>query len=401
MKKFILYAILILAIFKNNSVSGQVVNNVYPKFGKGIIFIAPDTSMSLKFNARFQTLLALKKPLIENADIEREMMIRRARLKFEGFLLTPRLEYKIELALSNKDNGKVIKQGGEGANIVLDAVAKYEAFDNLEIWFGQTKLPGNRERVISSQALQFVDRSLVNSLFTLDRDLGVQVHHKFNVGQAVFKDRYAISMGEGRNITEADTGGLSYTGRIEFLPFGEFIKNGDYFDADLVREPTPKVSLAAGYSYNNNAVKSGGELGSFLKESRDLKTFFADFMLKYRGWSVTSEYMNKQSDRNSLLSDTSNFFQTGSGWNIQSGYLFKNNFEIAARYTVVNPSKNINLASQIVELKGFNNLTKEYTVGVSKYFKGHFLKIQTDASYIDEEGADGVLRYRFQVEVGF
>ena len=61
-----------------------------------------------------------------------------------------------------------------------DAVVKYKATKNLEFWFGQTKLPGNRERVISSQALQFVDRSLVNSRFNIDRGSGIQFrsHHK-------------------------------------------------------------------------------------------------------------------------------------------------------------------------------------------------------------------------------
>ena len=52
---------------------------------------------------------------------------------------------------------------------------------NFEIWFGQGKLPGNRERVISSGNLQQVDRSLLNSLFTIDRDFGFQLRHHFNI----------------------------------------------------------------------------------------------------------------------------------------------------------------------------------------------------------------------------
>jgi phosphate-selective porin OprO and OprP len=34
---------------------------------------------------------------------------------------------------------------------VLDAVAKWNFAENFSLWFGQAKLPGNRERVISSQ----------------------------------------------------------------------------------------------------------------------------------------------------------------------------------------------------------------------------------------------------------
>lgn len=370
-------------------------NGVFTKFGKGINFTAADSSMSLKLGARFQTLFVAEKPLTEGTDIEKELMIRRFRLKMDGFVFTPNLEYKIELALSNRDNSPVIKEGSNAANIVLDAMLKYAFNDNLEVWFGQTKLPGNRERVISSQNLQFVDRSNVNSLYTLDRDIGLQLHHKFHIGTAVVKDKWAISMGQGRNITIADTGGLSYTGRLELLPMGEFTSKGDYFDADLAREKTPKLSLAAGYSYNDGAVRKGGELGSFLKSSRDLSTFFADAMLKYNGWSLTSEYMNKEADHNPLLSDSSNYFQTGDGWNIQSGYLFKNNVEIAARYTVVNPS---------LEIKGAEMAGKvtEYTLGLSKYFVGHNLKVQTDVSHIrDMLNPDPSLRWRLQVEMAF
>ena len=394
MKTF--YFTLILSMMWGASTLHAQDKNIYAKFGKGVNFMAPDSSMSLKLGVRFQTLFSAERSLADNSNIEKEMQIRRFRLKFDGFAFTPKLEYKIELALSNRDNAPAnLSQQGNAANIVLDAVLKYSISKNAEIWFGQTKLPGNRERVISSQALQFVDRSLVNGFYNLDRDLGVQLHHKFNIGKVVFKDKYAISLGQGRNVIASDTGGLSYTGRLEILPMGEFTNKGDYFDSDLAREPKPKISLGVGYSYNDDAPRKAGELGSFLKESRDLSTFFADLMIKYKGWSLTSEYMNKEADKNPLLKDTSNFFQTGNGWNIQSGYLFKNNFEIAARYTVINPSSEILNA-------GESNYIYEYTLGVSRYIVGHNLKIQSDLSYIeDKENQDPDVRFRFQVEMAF
>lgn len=368
---------------------------VFAKFGKGVNFIAEDSSMSLKLGARFQTLFVAEKQLVEGAPVEKELMVRRFRLKMDGFAFTPRLEYKIELALSNRDDGPIMPQAANAPSIVLDAVLKYALSNNTEVWFGQTKLPGNRERVISSQALQFVDRSLVNGLYTLDRDIGLQLHHKFNIGAVVIKDKYAVSLGQGRNITISDTGGFSYTGRLEVLPFGEFTDKGDYFDADLVREKSPKLSLAAGYSYNDDAERKNGELGAFFKETRDLKTFIADAMLKYNGWSVTSEYMNKKSSGTPLLKDSSNFFQTGSGFNIQSGYLFKNNFEVAGRYSVADPTS-------ILKLMGKADKIKEYTLGVSKYFVGHSLKIQSDISHTRNFlDTDPSLRYRLQVEFAF
>lgn len=83
------------------------------------------------------------------------------------------------------------------------------------------------------------------------------------------------------------------------------------------------------------------------------------------------------------------------GWNIQSGYLFKNNFELLGRFTIVNPST-------IIKTFGQAEKVKEYTLGMSGYFKGHNFKIQTDVSYINDYGkTHSQLRYRLQVEMDF
>ena len=123
-----------------------------------------------------------------------------------------------------------------------------------ELWVGQTKLPGNIERVVSSGNLQFVDRSILNSRFNIDRDVGLQLRHKDKLGKNfVIREKIALSQGEGRNVTEGNQGGLQYTGRIELLPFGEFTSKGDYSSSDLKREPTPKLMVSATYDHNNNA----------------------------------------------------------------------------------------------------------------------------------------------------
>ena len=48
------------------------------------------------------------------------------------------------------------------------------------------KLPGNVERVVSSANLQLIDRSLLNSRFNIDRDLGIQLRHKTKLGSEFF-----------------------------------------------------------------------------------------------------------------------------------------------------------------------------------------------------------------------
>lgn len=395
-KGFVVACLIIASYFiasLNETAVAQTVMKT--KAGKGLQFIAADTSFAVKMNIRFQSLYAGE----FNYETDRysdQFLIRRSRLKFEGFVYSPSLEYKLELGLSNRDiGGGTISEFGNASNVVLDAVLRWEFARNWSVWFGQTKLPGNRERVISSQKLQFVDRSLLNGAYNIDRDAGVQLHHTFNVGPVIFREAAAISIGEGRNYIRTSRGGYDYTARVEVLPFGDFKGDGDYYGSDLAREETPKLSVGVSYDYNDRASREGGQLGSFFDEQRTLKTFFVDAMFKYQGLSIMSEYAEKQTvgvpvvsyDELGLVEDA---FEVGTGFNIQAGYLFRNKVEVAGRYTSIDPNYLTQRAEQ-----------KQYTLGLSKYIVGHTVKVQSDLSLLQEDGSNSELMYRFQVEMGF
>jgi len=365
----------------------------YSKFGKGLQFVAADSSFSFRFSTRFQLLYASSKD--ENGNQwDDNFQVRRARLKFEGFAYSPRLTYKIELGLSNRDiGGDVLKQQNFASNIILDAVAMWKATPHLEIWIGQAKLPGNRERIISSQKMQFVDRSLLNSRFNLDRDIGIQLHHQHEIGNVVFREIASVSMGEGRDITAENTGGHDYTARVEVLPFGEFKGEGEYVGSDIYREQTPKLALAASYDYNDGAIRERGQLGKFLSEPRDLQTMFVDAMFKYSGFSSMAEYATSKAENGSVVSRNEDgsikeAFVTGNAFNVQGGYLFKSNWEIAGRYTSYAPAA-ITLRSP----------EKQYTVGLSKYIAGHSLKVQSDITKSTFPAAEDDYQFRLQFEL--
>ena len=360
---------------------------------KGIIF-KKDSTFYARINARIQTLYQGEYSIDDKA-YEDGIQVRRARVKMEGFALSEQFEYKIELALSNTDMANSSPENSNSPNLVLDAFSKWNFAPGFSFWFGQTKLPGNRERVISSQKLQFVDRSLLNTRYNLDRDMGVQLHHTFKTGNVSFREVAALSMGEGRNITTGNKGGYDYTGRVEVYPLGEFKDEGDYFGADLSREDRPKLAVGLTYDYNDRASRERGQLGEFLSGSRDLKTFFADAMFKYRGFSVMTEFVDRETDGSAVVArndagDITEAFFTGTGFNLQSGYLFKNNVEIAGRYSSVNAENEIQEPDE-----------KQWTLGFSKYFVDHTLKIQSDVSLLRENRQNSEVMYRFQVEIGF
>lgn len=371
-----------------------------PKFGKGILnLVGQDSTWSMKIAARMQFLAT--STWEDGQTNQSEFLVRRARLKFEGFAFSPKLEYKLELGLSNNDISGASVYTDNAPRYILDAVVKWHFYKNFELWFGQTKLPGNRERVISSGNLQFVDRSLLNSRFNIDRDLGIQIHHHFNLTDTfVVKEAFALSQGEGRNITTGNLGGHQYTTRIELLPFGNFAGDGDYSGGDLKREETPKLSLGTTYDYNNNAVKNRSNLGSYMTNDVGLfetntSTVFIDAMFKYNGFSFMGEYSKRDAKdpyaKNSDGSLTGVEVQVGDGLNLQTGYLFKTNWEVSGRYT------NIALNKTITGKEAEN----QYTLGVSKYIVGHKLKVQSDLSYLDIVNSNNQLMYRLQFDIHF
>jgi len=379
MKKLILS---FLFVSLGLSLQAQEINE--NKFGNGMInFIAKDSSFSVKFAPRIQSRYQTERSYYEeNYDpVDINFSVRRARLKFDGFAFSPKLKYKIELGLSNRDISGASAYNRNTPRYILDAVVIWNFHENFELWAGQTKLPGNIERVVSSANLQLIDRSLLNSKFNIDRDMGIQLRHKSRFGgNWIIKEKFSISQGEGRNITEGNIGGLQYTSRLELLPFGEFSSKGDYSQGDLKREKSIKAMFGFTYDINENAVKSRSNMGSYMIQSSgglfetDITTIFLDGIIKYNGYAFMGEYANRDADQIEALEEdgrtkTGAVVGAGSALNIQGSYLFKSNFEITARYTNIN----------FKEITRLSDL-KQITFGVSKYVVGHSLKIQADIS---------------------
>lgn len=386
------------------SIIGQSQESNAPTFGKGLFnLVGKDSTWTMIVSARMQILAISDWDVTDGAlqNSEQNFLIRRARLKFDGFAYSPKLEYKIELGLSNRDISGASQFTSNAPRYILDAVVKWNFYENFVLWFGQTKLPGNIERVISSANLMQVDRSLLNSRFNIDRDMGFQLRHHFNLSEKfLIREIFAVSQGEGRNITSGNIGGHQFTTRLELLPFGEFLSKGEYKGSDQKREKTPKLMLAATFDSNQNAVKTRSNQGSYMFTDggffeTDINTIFIDAMFKYNGFSFMGEYAHRTADNpiatNLDGSLTGDVVLIGDGLNLQTGYLFHNNWEVSGRYT------NIKLDEEITG----RNPQDQYTLGFSKYIVGHKLKVQTDLSYLSEDGDQDRLMYRLQLEVHF
>ena len=400
MKKLLL---LIPIVFLSINTQAQEISDT--SFGKGLInFVAKDSTFSVKFAPRFQ--VRSMSSWDHNGAIygspEHNFIVRRARLKFDGFAYSPKLKYKIELGLSNRDISGANDFNRNTPRYILDAVIMWKFAKNWELWAGQTKLPGNVERVVSSGNLQLIDRSLLNSRFNIDRDLGVQIRHKSNLGgNFITREKFSISQGEGRNVTEGNEGGLQYTARLELLPFGAFKSKGDYSQSDLKREEKPKLMLGFTYNFNEEAVRERGFAGDYMIRTdetiygTDQTTVFVDAMYKYNGFSFMGEYAKRTADNEIAteidgVTPTGDVVLTGNALNLQAGYLFKNNYEIAGRYTTL----------EFESVTG-KDPTKQYTLGFNKFVLGHKLKIQSDLSYTTVDGEADNITFRLGFDLHF
>lgn len=395
MKKMLIIFILLVSHLSFAQILPSEESESY--FNDGIHFEHDPSHFKTRFRFRMQGRMTYQTEDAEKLSPEIiDFNIRRMRLRLDGTVADPRLLYRIQLSFTR---GDMDFDRTEYPNILRDAVVGWRLQPTTTIWYGQTKLPGNRQRVVSSGAQQFVDRSLLNATFNIDRDLGAQLHHRVGEEKPLWV-KLAISNGDGR-ATDNKNDGLAYTGRVEWLPLGAFTDEGDYFEADLAREPSPKFSIGAVYSLNKKTTRPGGQLGKQFTNpdlNVDMETTFIDALLKFRGFSWSSEFANRWT-QNPVLNDSGNIVTVykGQGFNTQVGYVFENNIEPALRYTQIKADRDA--------LTGTVNDEKQYTLALSKYIDGHTIKVQTDLSYneqlnrVQNTYASSWL-YRLQVEIG-
>jgi hypothetical protein len=329
-------------------------------FRKDSVFL-----MNLRF--RMQNRLASYSIMESEERPGVEAVVRRLRLRFDGYVLHPRIGYYIQLSFSRADQDLV---SGDIAQVVRDAMVYYTFSKRFYIGFGQSKLPGNRERVISSGNLQLPDRSIANQAFTLDRDFGLFAYYTLlNSSNQIVLLKAAFTSGEGRGQTITPYG-MSYTGRIEWLPMGRFKNLGDYSEGDLEYEPTPKLSLAYTYNFNDRTTRSGGQLGAYLPLPVDMTTQIADLMLKYRGWGLMAEYFNRRLGGytpDGVNDLTMNRIARGSGFNVQLSKVLHRKHEVVLRYAGVTPQKGYEAFQYRYRTRG---------LGYNYYLNKHRVKLQ-------------------------
>lgn len=363
--------------------------------GKGITFRPKNNMYEMTLRFRMQNMVGLS--FGKNFNLAgTDAQVKRLRLRFDGYIFSPKVLYSIQLGFSGYD-AAVLPNGN--MNIIRDAIVYYRHNAAWNIGFGQTKIKANRARVNSSSALQFVDRSIVNSEFNVDRDFGLFGEYNYgSFDKFALSAKASVTLGDGRNWNSSGIAGFAYTGRLELYPFGRFHGNGELMEGDVAYEEKVKMMIAGAYHFNDNAQRLQGTKGSIMPDgqSKDLNSYFVDFILKYRGFATCIDYMGRYV-ADPFFKENGDFVFTGSGLNVQASYLFDGKWEIAARNSTIFTDSRL---YGIADYKRWN----QTTLGVTRYLIGHSLKIQFDISYnyflapLDPDYDRWMMR--FQVELG-
>jgi hypothetical protein len=345
-------------------------------------------SMRLGFRIQNQLSYADFDEGLPSREDKVELQIRRLRLKLEGVAGHPNLTYTFQFSFSRGDQDWDTMRY---PNILRDGNVTWTYSPGHKLIFGLRKLPGNRQRVISSGAQEFVDRSIANASFNIDRDTGIQSWSEWFQDSTPLRLQLALTSGEGRGQPNIGLG-LSTTARVEWLPLGAYTDGGDYFEGDLSFETSPKLSIGIVTNINRDTYRLGGQIGPILENQsrRTIENGILDMNFKYLGWSISSEYF-KRTCQNPIISSNQSIL-VGTGYNAQVSYTFANHIGLGYRYTEVKP-----------EDLTFWFHRKQNTLGLIYYFNRHAIKIQSDFTHENESSASSTWRhhsFRLQFEYG-
>ncbi|MFZ9889472.1 MAG: porin [Myxococcota bacterium] len=390
---------------------GVDLDSIRFRAGKGLAFQSRDghQALELRLRVQFQSDTAwLPSEAPDAAEEERALEntfgIRRARLQFAGHVFGKHNRYKAEFAFSPRDLG--VRDGVPHQTPLLDWYAEFTHLRDLSLRLGQYKLLYSRQRVISSGDLAFVDRSLVQSEFNLDRDIGLHLYSSDLLGFDRFRYYAGVSIGEGRDVWAAqpmlstDAGGLQYLVRVEALPLGGAKEKWDYSEVDFDRSDAPRLALGFAYAFLDDGQRVRGYQGSpFADDGRvDYHNVNADLLLKWAGVTAFGELYWREGRRQPGTSgEVSEPARNGIGYGLQLDALVPSvPVNVGARYSTAQPGTYDATSTAL-------GTSQEAGLTIGWFPAEHALKLQADVFHLwsDELFVDAEDRVRVLMQVAY
>ncbi|MDD2308891.1 MAG: porin [Desulfuromonadaceae bacterium] len=314
----------------------------------------------------------------------RTFEVKRAKLIVSGHAFSKDVTYNLTTNFSNISGGTT-KNGG----LLENAWINYKLIDELQVRAGQDKVQFGRQWLTPATALQFIDQSHVTVAFAPTYDTGVNLNGK--IAKGLFTYSVGASGGLGQNYVRS-TENNAFAARITVNPFG-VMKNSE---SDVENSDKPLLSIGSSFYRNtvteseastantNNSLgflkkKSGwfalnnkGSVSATSKEEIDFNLFSVDTAFKWRGLSLTGEFMTGEGEM-----QRNNYKLHALGAYAQAGYMIiPKTVELAYRYAYLDPNRDAG-----------NDHWVENSMAVSWYIKEHNLKLQADYTAIHKQSA--------------
>lgn len=303
---------------------------------------------------------------------ESSFMIRRARTKFGGHAYWPWLKYTLQYDWNDE--------------ILRDLNLSLEHYDWARLFVGRGKVIYNDERMTSSGKQQFVNRSIVNDIFTVDRQDGIQLSGNLFPDSWYDLSYYAgVFTGLGVGERENDDREMMYAGRLQWNLLGGVMP---FSQSDLDRHQQPALSLAVAGATNQSKCTAFtttndscqalpgfevGEAGQYR-----INQLMEELRFKWQGFSINHELHWKQVIDTLKPADDSARTTGLLGGLVQVGYfphglvpLIPKELELAGRYAFVDP-----------KLGRDRDLQHEFSGAVTYFLRGHDNKLTLQLSHL-------------------
>lgn len=317
-------------------------------------------------------------------DINKEsssFMIRRARTKLSGHAFQPWIKYYMQYDWSQP--------------VLRDLSLTIDKYSWAQVRFGRGKVTYNNERVTSSGNQQFVNRSIVNDIFTVDRQQGIEVKGNFFPGTWHDITYWAGAFtGEGIGERNNDDNKLMYSGRLQWNAMGGEMKFSQS-DTDFHDHAALNIAIAANtnrsrctaFETDSNSCRTLTDLNligqnRYVSPSKtnggqyEIHQMMEEINYMYKGFSFLHELHHKKI-RDVISNDEVKLL----GGFVQAGYfphgMFKDiprELEVAGRYALVD-----------MDTDRSNDKRSELSAVINYFFDGHSNKASVQLSRLTFE----------------
>jgi hypothetical protein len=277
--------------------------------------------------------------------------------------------------LADDVEGKLVLdfEVSRGAFFVQDVYGTVDYKNGLlALDVGQMKVPMSLACLTPESQLQFALAAPGLQGLFYNRDRGVRLRSKLDLGGTYVGAWAAVQNGEGENIQANTNKHFLFSGRVEVGPLGE----ASLSESDLANSPL-KVVVGAGASYTDSQSRSGAAYAAFDNGSEDMR-LSGDVRMHVLGLSFRGETIHGWVKR----VDNSKFER--SVFAVQAGYVLPLDLAVKFEPVVRLEQHDFNDAdgtTGTTDGQGSNLWKPElasqrvYDAGINAYLRGHRMKV--------------------------